>query len=160
MAAAAAGRRTESAFAGFATAHGFDVLVNAGKPEPRIAKLPGVTSATELVFAVNGQPTCDCTHPINGNDLYVGVVPTPEEPPASRRLGGNPYRLNVGYPCWAVRDATRETLVVQTGGAASTNCRGSSGGPTRIDLTVTSRHVRWLRAGPEPSPESPGRWVA
>ena len=91
---------------------------NAGKPEPRIAKLPGVTSATELVFAVNGQPTCDCTHPINGNDLYVGVVPTPEEPPASRRLGGNPYRLNVGYPCWAVRDATRETLVVQTGGAA------------------------------------------
>ena len=92
LAAAAAGRRTESAFPGFAAAHGFDVLVNAGKPEPKIAKLPGVTSATELVFAVNGQPTCHCTHPINGNYLYVGAVPARGEPPFKLASGHMPDR--------------------------------------------------------------------
>jgi len=92
LAAAAAGRRTESAFPGFAAAHGFDVIVNAGKPEPKIAKLPGVTSATELAFAVNGQPTCDCTHPINGNYLYVGAVPAGGEPPFKLVSGHMPDR--------------------------------------------------------------------
>ena len=38
LAAVAAGRRTESPFPGFAAAHGFDVLVNAGKPEPKMAR--------------------------------------------------------------------------------------------------------------------------
>jgi putative ABC transport system permease protein len=81
LAATAAGRRTESAFPRFAATHGFDVLVYANKPEPKIAKLPGVTSATELVFSINGQPTCDCAHPINGTDLYIGVVSPKGEPP-------------------------------------------------------------------------------
>ena len=92
LAAVAAGRRTESAFPGFAAAHGFDVLVNAGKPEPKIAKLPGVTSATELAFAVNGQPICDCSHPINGTYLYVGVVPTRGKPPFNLVAGHMPDR--------------------------------------------------------------------
>jgi hypothetical protein len=92
IAATAAGRRTESAFPGFVRAHGFDVIVNASKPEPKIAKLPGVTSATELVFAVNGQPTCDCTHPINGSDLYVGVVSGRGEPPFKLVSGHMPDR--------------------------------------------------------------------
>jgi hypothetical protein len=74
LAATAAGRRTESAFPKFAAAHGFDVLMNTNRPEAKIATLPGVASATELAFAINGQPTCDCTHPINGTYLYVGVV--------------------------------------------------------------------------------------
>jgi hypothetical protein len=81
LAATAAGRRTEAAFPRFRAAHGFDVLVSPPQPEPRIAHLPGVTSATELVFSVNGQPTCDCTHPINGSYLYVGVVPPGGAPP-------------------------------------------------------------------------------
>jgi len=81
LAATAAGRRTESAFPRFVAAHGFDVIVYDNRPEAKIATLPEVASATELAFAINGQPTCNCTHPINGTDLSVGVVSSKGEPP-------------------------------------------------------------------------------
>ena len=76
LAAAAAGRRTESAFPRFVAAHGFDAFVYTSQPVPKIAKLPGVASVTELLGPDNGQPTCDCTHPINPTDFGVIVVPT------------------------------------------------------------------------------------
>jgi hypothetical protein len=74
LAAAAAGRRTGSAFPHFVAEHGFDVGVYSSRPLPRLAKFPEVSSATELVGTVDGQPTCDCTHPINPTDLSVGVL--------------------------------------------------------------------------------------
>ncbi len=75
LAAAAAGRRTESAFPRFVAAHGFDAVVYATKPVPAVARIPGVASATELIIPDTGNPTCDvCVHPINGNDFGMGVV--------------------------------------------------------------------------------------
>ena len=75
LAASAAGRRTESAFPTFVAAHGFDADVYTTQPAPKIAKIPGVTSATEVIGPDTGQPRCDCTHPINPADLGVIVVP-------------------------------------------------------------------------------------
>ena len=75
LAATAAGRRTEAAFPQFVAAHGFDTDVYATQPVPKVAKLPGVTSATELVGPDTGQPTCDCTHPINPTDFGVIFAP-------------------------------------------------------------------------------------
>ncbi len=73
LAAAAAGRRTENAFPRFVAAHGFDSIVYATRPVP-VAHLPGVASVTDLVLPDAGNPTCDCAHPINGNDFGVAVV--------------------------------------------------------------------------------------
>jgi hypothetical protein len=75
LAAAAAGRRTEFAFPRFVAAHGFDAVVYATRPVPAVAHLGRVSSATALVLADSGNPTCDCGHRINGNDFAVGVAP-------------------------------------------------------------------------------------
>ena len=49
--AAAAGRRTASAFPSFVAAHGFDAAVYSNQPLPALSKLfPTVVSSTELVF--------------------------------------------------------------------------------------------------------------
>ncbi len=71
LAAAAAGRRTESAFPRFVAAHGFDVVVYANEPLPSITKLPGVAFVTQLASPYSGQPTCHCTRPISPSDLDV-----------------------------------------------------------------------------------------
>ncbi|HXB37443.1 MAG TPA: FtsX-like permease family protein [Acidimicrobiales bacterium] len=73
LAAAAAGRRTENAFPRFVAAHGFDTIVYATRPVPAVAHIPGVASATELVLADAGNPTCDCGQ-INDNNFGVVVV--------------------------------------------------------------------------------------
>jgi ABC-type lipoprotein release transport system permease subunit len=80
LAAAAAGRRTEAAFPRFVSAHGFDTAAYTLKPVPGIARLPGVSSATEMIDPSEGQPTCDCIHPIDVTDLTVGVVPPTARP--------------------------------------------------------------------------------
>ncbi|HXN59854.1 MAG TPA: ABC transporter permease [Acidimicrobiales bacterium] len=74
LAAAAAGRRTENAFPQFVAAHGFDSVVYATRPVPAVAHLPGVASAREIILPDAGNPTCDCSHQINGNDFGVAVV--------------------------------------------------------------------------------------
>jgi hypothetical protein len=76
VAATAAGRRTEAAFPQFVAAHGFDTVAYATRPVPKVAKLPGVTSAVELVGPDAGQPMCDCTQPIDPTDFGVIVAPT------------------------------------------------------------------------------------
>jgi FtsX-like permease family len=88
LAAIAAGRRTESAFPRFVAAHGFDALVYTTQPVPKLARLPGVASVTELVGPDNGYPTCDCRHPINPNDFGV-LVPPPN--------GRSPFKLVSGH---------------------------------------------------------------
>jgi hypothetical protein len=87
LAATAAGRRTESAFPQFVAAHGFDAVVYAAQPVPNIPRLPEVASVTTLVSTDNGQPTCDCTHPINPNDFSVLVTPS---------KGRSPFKLVSG----------------------------------------------------------------
>ncbi len=76
LAAAAAGRRTESAFPRFVAAHGFDAFVYTARPVPKLATLPGVAAVTVLLGPDNGQPTCDCTHPIDPTDIGVTAIPT------------------------------------------------------------------------------------
>ena len=97
LAAAAAGRRTENAFPRFVAAHGFDSIVYATRPQPTVAHLPGVASATELIFPDAGNPTCDCAQQINANDFGVAVV--------SGR-GGRPLRSSPAS-CPTRRDPTR-----------------------------------------------------
>jgi len=87
LSATAAGRRTETAFPRFVAAHGFDALVYTSQPLHKLAKLPGVASVTELISPDNGQPTCDCSHPINPNDFGVLVA---------RPKGRSPFKLVSG----------------------------------------------------------------
>ena len=72
LAAAAAGRRTESAFPRFVAAHGFDAVVYATRPVPGVAHLPSVASATELVLPDAGNPSCDCAPPDQRKRLRRG----------------------------------------------------------------------------------------
>jgi hypothetical protein len=86
-AAAAAGRRTESAFPRFVAAHGFDAVVYANVPVPKVAELPGVTSVQRFVLTYNGQPTCACIPPMtNATDLSVVAV-----------TGRSPFNLVSGH---------------------------------------------------------------
>ncbi len=75
LAATAAGRRTASAFPRFVAAHGFDAVVYATRPVPEVAKLPEVSSTTELILLDSGRATCQCTRPISSSaNLTVEVV--------------------------------------------------------------------------------------
>jgi hypothetical protein len=67
LAAAAAGRRTASAFPRFVADHGFDAGVFNAAPLPALSKLPEVASAIDAPNWPTGQPTCACTRPINSN---------------------------------------------------------------------------------------------
>ena len=76
MAAAAAGRRTESAFPDFVAAHGLDAEVYSTQPAPQIPRLSEVSAATVAFGPDNGQPSCACTHPLNPSYFGVLVLPT------------------------------------------------------------------------------------
>jgi ABC-type lipoprotein release transport system permease subunit len=72
MAAAAAGRRTSSAFPRFTAVYGYDTVAYAFKPLPGLPRLPEVASSTEANFAAGGTPRCACA-PINPDDFDVSV---------------------------------------------------------------------------------------
>ncbi len=74
LAAAASARRTAAAFPEFEAAHGYDALVLAEAPIPKIAALPGVVSATLLQAVSAGPPTCACSRPINSSYFNVFEV--------------------------------------------------------------------------------------
>ena len=80
MAAAAAGRRTESAFPSFVATNGFDAELYSTKPAPEIGRLPGVSAVTKAFGPDNGQPTCLCTHALNPSYFGVLVLPAGERP--------------------------------------------------------------------------------
>jgi hypothetical protein len=88
--AAAAGRRTASAFPSFVAAHGFDAAVYGNRPLPALSKLfPAVVSSTELVFLQDtGQPVCACTHQIN-NSYFEVVIAGPNGPTPFKLLSGH-----------------------------------------------------------------------
>jgi len=77
LAAAVAGRRAATAFPRYEAAHGYDALVLAQRPLPKIAAMPGVASVTLLQSVAGGPPTCACSRPINGSFFNVfEVAPT------------------------------------------------------------------------------------
>ena len=88
--AAAAGRRTASAFPSFLAAHGFDAAVYGNQPLPTLSKLfPAVVSSTELVFLQDtGQPVCTCPHQIN-NSYFEVVIAGPNGPMPFKLLAGH-----------------------------------------------------------------------
>jgi hypothetical protein len=90
LAATAGGRRTESAFPRFVAAHGFDAVVYATRPVPKVAKLPGVSSVTEVVIPDDGQPTCNCSHSISQVNLGVEVVAPKARSPFTLASGRMP----------------------------------------------------------------------
>lgn len=102
MAAAAAGRRTESAFPSFVTNHGFDAEVYSTQPAPEIARLPGVSAVTKGFGPDNGQPTCPCTHPLNPSYFGLVVLPANGRPAVTLVSGRmpdptNPYEVLAAY---------------------------------------------------------------
>jgi hypothetical protein len=76
MTAAAAGRRTATAFPTFVRTHGYDFIVFTGAPAPELARYPSVASVTTAPTTYNGQPACACTHPIDNNNFNVMYIPT------------------------------------------------------------------------------------
>lgn len=105
LAASAAGRRTEAAFPTFVAAHGYDAIVYASQPVPKVSTLPGVVSATEMVIPDTGTPTCSCHVSINPNGFGVAVTP-----PA----GPTPFKLISGHlPDPSVPDQVLASFTLQ-----------------------------------------------
>ncbi len=83
LAAAAAGRRTATAFPRFVASHGYDVYIYNQKPVPGLSGLPGVSSVTTIGNPASGQPSCACsTHAIIPSDFYINEL----TPTALRRV--------------------------------------------------------------------------
>jgi hypothetical protein len=83
LAAAAAGRRTATAFPRFVASYGYDVYIYNQKPVPGLSRLPGVSSVTTIGNPASGQPTCVCTtHPITPSNFYINEL----SPTALRRV--------------------------------------------------------------------------
>ena len=138
LAAAAAGRRTASAFPRFVAAHGYDVYIFNPQPVRGLATLPGVATVTDVGIPAVGQPTCTCTHHvINANDFYVnelssrglrrlvklvaGRMPTqssPDEVLASYNLQQD-YGVHVGSVLHLPLYATSQGLAIMSGANAA-----------------------------------------
>jgi hypothetical protein len=83
LAAAAAGRRTATAFPRFVASHGYDVYIYNQEPVPGLSRLPGVSSVTAIGNPASGQPSCACTtHVINPSNFYINEL----SPDALRRV--------------------------------------------------------------------------
>jgi len=83
LAAAAAGRRTATAFPRFVASHGYDVYIYNQNPVPELSRLPGVSSVTTIGNPASGQPLCACTtHAINPSNFYINEL----SPNALRRV--------------------------------------------------------------------------
>jgi hypothetical protein len=104
LGAAAAGRRTATAFPRFVASHGYDVYVYNQKPVPGLGRLPGVSSVTTISNPASGQPTCACTtHAINPSNFYINEL----SPTALRRVvklvagqmpdGSSPYDVLASF---------------------------------------------------------------
>ena len=83
LAAAAAGRRTATAFPRFVASHGYDVYIYNQKPVPGLSRLPGVSSVTAIDNPASGHPSCTCTtRAINPSNFYINEL----SPDALRRV--------------------------------------------------------------------------
>jgi hypothetical protein len=89
LAAAAAARRTATAFPDFATRHGYDVVVFSGHPLPQLAHLPSVASVTPVLAPVTAAPRCgSCRKPIDARDFGLWEVPPRSLPRMVKLLSG------------------------------------------------------------------------
>jgi hypothetical protein len=76
LGAAAAGRRTATAFPRFVIAHGYDFLAFNLTPVPGLAKLADVASVTTAQVVFNGDVVCACGSGINNTNLsFLGLSP-------------------------------------------------------------------------------------
>lgn len=75
LAAAAAGRRTDSAFSRFVSSHGYDVIVYSGRPLPQLARWPEVAQVTPDPMPFYGHLRCGCPRRIDENDFTLREVP-------------------------------------------------------------------------------------
>ena len=83
LGAAAAGRRTATAFPRFVASYGYDVYIYNQQPVPQLSRLPGVASVTAIGNPASGQPTCSCTtRAINPSNFYINEL----SPTALRRV--------------------------------------------------------------------------
>ena len=88
LGAAAAGRRTESAFPDYLARYGFDVALYTAGPLGSIAHAPGVAHAQEVIGLDNGQPTCACTQPLSTTNFGVITLPGGAAAPFSKLVAG------------------------------------------------------------------------
>jgi len=89
LAATAAGRRTATAFPRFVAAYGFDAGAFNATPLPGLAKLPEVARVVDSPNWPSGQPTCDCTHPINSNlNFSVEAIAAADLPRVAKLVSG------------------------------------------------------------------------
>lgn len=89
LGAAAAGRRTATAFPRFVAAHGYDYLVfNVVGPVPGLAHFPGVASVVNAAAPINGNMTCSCGHALNGNNLTILELPPQQLARATKLVAG------------------------------------------------------------------------
>ena len=83
LAAAAAGRRTATAFPRFVASHGYDVYIYNQQPVTGLSRLPGVSSVTTIGNPATGQPSCACTtRAISPSNFYINEL----SPDALRRV--------------------------------------------------------------------------
>ena len=83
LAAAAAGRRTATAFPRFVASYGYDVYIYNQKPVSGLSRMPGVSSVTAIANPASGQPSCACTtRAINASNFYINEL----SPTALRRV--------------------------------------------------------------------------
>jgi ABC-type lipoprotein release transport system permease subunit len=89
LGAAAAGRRTASAFPRFVSAHGYDYMIfNAVGPVPGVAHFPGVASVVTAPAPMNGNMTCSCGHALSGNNLTILELTSRQLAKATKLVAG------------------------------------------------------------------------
>ena len=93
MAAAAAGRRTESAFPSFVAAHGFDAEIYSLQPAPVISRLPGVSAVTEGVWP--RQRSTDVLLHAPAQPLLLRSVGCPRQGKTGLQAGVGPHAGSV-----------------------------------------------------------------
>jgi hypothetical protein len=89
LAAAAAGRRTASAFPRFAAEYGFNSIVYAYHPIPKLTRLPEVASAVQFEALANGTPVCACTHRLTSNAFSISEVASSSLPRFAKLVSGH-----------------------------------------------------------------------
>jgi len=88
LAAAAAGRRTATAFPRFVAAHGYDFAILDLQPLPGLAKLPEVASVTTAGEPLNDNVTCSCGPGINSTYLSIVDLPPIDLPRVVKLVAG------------------------------------------------------------------------
>ncbi len=91
LAAAAAGRRTATAFPRYEAAYGYDAFVFSDGAPPDMARFPEVASATLELYPLVGNVTCDCGSQIGAsesNDFNVGELSPKDLPHMVKLVAG------------------------------------------------------------------------